>query len=330
MAFVCSIGWWQRGTKADPASPPEIRCTSAFARMILKPGDQVAIIAPAARPAPEDANLLEAAVTLLEAWGLSVQVRTGEACHFYLAGSDEERAAHLHAALADPGIRAIFCARGGYGCTRLFTHLDPGLRPGQKFLVGYSDITALHLAAKHLWPQVASIHGPNIATRQFLMSTAAAGQNRDALHRALFDPEYEVDAPVEFLRPGRASGPLAGGCLSLLAGALGSRFAPATDGAILLLEDVGEKPYRIDRMLVQLRNAGMFSTVRGVVFGVMHECSDDANDLRAIIRDVLAGTTFPIAFGLGAGHGETNIALSLGLPTSLDAAAGRFRLRCRA
>lgn len=298
--------------------------------MILKPGDQVAIIAPAAGPAPEDSVLLAAAVALLETWGLGVQVRVSDACHFYLAGPDEERAAHLHAALADPDIRAIFCARGGYGCTRLFMHLDPGLRPLPKFLVGYSDITALHLAVRCLWPQVVTIHGPNVATRQFLTPEAAAGQNRDALHRALFDPEYEVDAAVEFLRPGRASGPLTGGCLSLLAGALGSRFAPVVDDAILLLEDVGEKPYRIDRMLVQLRNAGVFSSVKGVVFGMMPECSDGANDLRAVISDVLAGTAFPIAFGLGAGHGQTNIALPLGLPANLDSTAGRFRLRRRA
>ena len=104
-------------------------------------------------------------------------------------------------------------------------------------------------------------------------------------------------------------------------------FVPPTAGAILFLEDVREAPYRIDRMLVQLRNAGLFSEVAGVVFGEMHECTDGINDLREVIGDVLAEGSFPIAFGLPAGHGEANIALPLGARAVLDSARGRFLLR---
>ncbi len=210
---------------------------------------------------------------------------------------------------------------------RLFAHFDATIMPTEKILVGYSDLTALHLAASKLWPRVELLHGPNVATRQFLDPGPSAEANRAALHDALFAPVYEVDIPVEFLRAGSASGPLRGGCLSLVAATLGSRFAPATEGAILLLEDVDEVPYRIDRLLVQLRNAGLFTDVAGVVFGVMPDCVDGKNDLRAIILDVLAGYGFPIAFGLPAGHGDNNVALLLGSPATLDGAAGRFQLR---
>ncbi len=295
--------------------------------MILQPGDKVAIIAPAGQLPEADGRLMEMAARVLEEWGLDVTIRAECVHHLYLAGTDCARAAHLHGALADPATRAIFAARGGYGVMRLFRYLDSSLAPTQKILVGYSDITALHLAVRKLWPRVESIHGPNIASLEFLGSEPAVEANRRSLHRALFESAYEVDAPVEFLRPGTASGPLCGGCLSLFAGALGSRFAPETEGSILFLEDVGEAPYRIDRLLVQLRNAGLFTNVAGVVFGAMHKCFDGINDLRDIILDVLADYAFPIAFGLAAGHGETNTALLLEAAATLDGASGRFRQR---
>jgi len=297
--------------------------------VILRPGDKVAIVAPAAQLPEAEAGLLESGAALLEKWGLRVTIQVERRRHFYLAGTDAERAAHLQAAVADPEIRAILAARGGYGCTRLFPHLRPHFICARKLLVGYSDVTALHLAASQLWPQVESIHGPNIASPEFLGLELAAEVKRLWLYRALFDPAYEVDVPVEFLRQGRASGPLRGGCLSLLAGALGTRFAPASEGAIVFLEDIDEAPYRIDRLLVQLRNAGLFADVAGVVFGVMHRCADGMNDLRDVIRDVLSDYTFPIAFGLPAGHGESNVALPLGAPATLEGASGHFKLHRR-
>ncbi|MGH7122049.1 MAG: S66 peptidase family protein [Acetobacteraceae bacterium] len=294
--------------------------------VILQQGDAVTIIAPAARPVDADVALVDRAREVLAGWGLSVSVRIETTRHFYLAGGDAARAARLYDALMDPLTRAIFAARGGYGCLRLFDQLRGWTVPAKKLLVGYSDITALHLAAGKLWPQVALLHGPNVATRQFLDPGPEAETTRAALHDALFDPTYEVDTPVEFLRPGQASGPLRGGCLSLLAASLGSRFALATEGAILLLEDIDEAPYRIDRLLVQLRNAGLFAEAAGIVFGVMPDCTDGINDLRGVILDVLADYAFPIAFGLAAGHGEKNLTLPLGAPATLDGAGGRFRV----
>ena len=295
--------------------------------MILRPGDDVAILLPAAQLPDAEAGLLEDAAHVLEGWGLRVAMRAERAHHFYLAGTDAARAAHLDAALADPAVRAIFAARGGYGCMRLLPHLDLGPRRAEKFLVGFSDVTALHLAGKTLWPRVRAIHGPNIASRHFLGPGPEAERNRSALRRALFDPAYVVDEEVAFLRDGRARGPLVGGCLSLVAAMVGSGYVPRARGSVLFLEDVREVPYRIDRMLVQLRAAGVFEGVAGVVFGEMHECADGINDLREVIRDVLAEGAFPIAFGLPAGHGATNIALPLGKRAVLDSARGRFLLK---
>lgn len=293
--------------------------------MLLRPGDGCSVIAPAAQLRGADAGLLDEAVALLESWGLRVAVRAERSHHFYLAGPDEARAAHLAAALADPDSRAIFCTRGGYGSPRLLAGPDPGLAPEPKLLVGYSDITALHLAAARLWPRVRPVHGPNLATRELLGSGPARERNRLSLYRALFDPAYAVDEAVEFLMPGRAEGPLVGGCLSLVASMLGTPFALRTRDAVLFLEDVGEAPYRIDRMLTQLRLAGVFDGVRGVVFGTMHGCEDAYNDVRDVIRDVLGGFAFPVAFGLPSGHGPVNLALPLGAHARLDGEAGRFR-----
>jgi muramoyltetrapeptide carboxypeptidase len=297
--------------------------------VILRCGEEVAIVLPAAQLPDAEAGLLDEAARVLESWGLRVRMPIERSHHFYLAGSDRARAAHLDAVLRDPKVRAVFAARGGYGSMRLFPHLDPAGARARKILVGFSDVTALQLAGRTLWPRVQSVHGPNIASRHFLGATPEAQQNREALHGALFDAAYAVEAPVEFLRQGKAAGPLLGGCLSLVAAMLGSGFVPPTAGAILFLEDVREAPYRIDRMLVQLCNAGLFSEVAGVVFGEMHECTDGINDLREVIGDVLAEGSFPIAFGLPAGHGETNIALPLGARAVLESARGRFVLRRR-
>lgn len=168
------------------------------------------------------------------------------------------------------------------------------------------------------------VHGPNLATREILGTGRACERNRLSLHRALFDPAQVVDETVEFLVPGSAEGRLVGGCLSLVASMLGTRFALSTEDAILFLEDVGEAPYRIDRMLTQLRIADVFAGVQGVVFGTMRNCKDAYNDVRDVIRDVLGGYKFPIAFGLESGHSETNLSLRLGALAQLDGTRGQF------
>lgn len=294
--------------------------------MILHPGDCASVISPAAQLGSADRNLLSEAVLLLESWGLTVKLRTEDCHHFYLAGPDNVRVAHLNAALADPETKVIFCTRGGYGSPRLISHINSETVSSSKILVGYSDITALHLAISRIYPNVELVHGPNIATRQLLGPDATCAWNRQALHDALFNPAYSVDEPVEVLIPGQAAGPLVGGCLSLVVSTLGTRYAPLTKGKVLFLEDAGEAPYRVDRMMVQLRNAGAFQEVRGVILGIMKGCVDPYNDLREIMVDVLAREKIPVAFGLASGHGPKNIPLRLGNWGQIDGASGRFRL----
>lgn len=294
--------------------------------LTLKAGDRATIIAPASPLRSDDQGLLADAVTLLESWGLRVKLRVEEQAHFYLAGTDERRAAHLNAALADPETKAIFCACGGYGTPRLLPLITAPSDDAAKILVGFSDITALHLGLAQLAPQFRLIHGPNIATRQILGTSESCRRNQLALQAALFDPAFALDEPVEMLRPGRASGPLTGGCLSLVASLTGTDFAAHCDGAILFLEDVGEAPYRIDRMLIQLRNAGAFRRLRGLVFGKMTNCTDPHNDLRDVLRDIFREAPFPVALDLDCGHGAVNLPLPLGAIAEIDGAAGRFKL----
>jgi muramoyltetrapeptide carboxypeptidase len=293
--------------------------------LTLKPGDCATIIAPASPLRADDQGLLADAVTLLETWGLRVKLRVEEQAHFYLAGTDERRAAHLNAALADPETKAIFCACGGYGTPRLLPLMTASPEGRSKMLVGFSDITALHLGLAQLAPQLRLIHGPNIATRQILGTSESCRRNQEALQAALFDPAFALDEPVEMLVPGSAAGPLTGGCLSLVASLAGTDFAARCDGAILFLEDVGEAPYRVDRMLIQLRNAGAFRRLRGLVFGRMTNCTDAHNDLKDVLRDIFQGVPFPVALDLDCGHGAVNLPLVIGAVAEIDGAAGRFR-----
>jgi muramoyltetrapeptide carboxypeptidase len=286
----------------------------------LVAGDTVAIIAPASQLPSKDRELLPRAVDLLESWGLTVRVAVDHGNWFYLAGKDAVRAHHVEDALGDSSVRAVFCMRGGYGSSRILRQLK--CSPTPKIVVGYSDITALHayLAAKH--PGVALVHGPNVATNQLLGSGPGSVRNRESLRDALFDSDYKLVESIEVLRGGSAVGNLFGGCLTVLASLIGTPYLPNLDNAILFLEDAGEAPYRIDRLLTQLTDSGSLDRVSGVIFGPMHKCADPYNDIRAVIADALSRLTVPIGFGLGSGHGPLNLSLPLGAPVRLDADAG--------
>jgi len=294
--------------------------------LIIKPGDGVSIVAPASQLRGNDQGLLTSAIALLESWKLRVCVRVDNGHHFYLAGTDAVRADHLNAALADPETKVIFCTRGGYGTARLLPHLKCDTHPPLKILVGYSDITALHLAVRRLWPHFDVIHGPNVATRQFLGEEPGCELTRQSLREALFSANHIVAEQLEFLRPGKAQGRLEGGCLSLVVSTLGTKYAPRTKGAILFIEDTGEAPYRIDRMLTQLKNAKKLDDLRGVVFGAMRNCTDPHNDLREVLKDFFWESSFPVAFGLRSGHGEVNLSLRLGARAELDSEKSWFRM----
>jgi muramoyltetrapeptide carboxypeptidase len=236
----------------------------------------------------------------------------------YLAGSDARRLAELTASLADPGVRAVFCARGGYGATRLLRQLARRAPPGvPKPLVGFSDITALHL-----WLQAhgrMSIHGP-VLTQLGRLSPATA----ERLFALL-----EVARPVTALAgsatyvSGVAEGPLLGGNLSVFSRMLGTPFMPPLDGAVLLLEDQGERPYRLDRMWTHLQLAGVFERVRGIALGSFTGCEepDAAWTSADVLRELAENTGLPCAAGFPLGHGDLNEPVPLGARVQLDAEA---------
>ncbi len=301
-------------------SPPSIRKP-----MRLRPGDVVGVIAPSGAV---DADRLARGIAVLEGWGLRVEVgRSVLDRHAYLAGEDHARLADLERMLEDSRVRAVFCARGGYGSQRLLPSFDPARLPRDpKPIVGYSDATALLNAA--VAAGVMAVHGPMVADD---LARGLAPRSLDQLRTLLTDPAFhwEAEAP-ETVHGGRARGPLVGGCLSVLVAGLGTPWALDTAGTVLLLEDVAERPYRLDRLLTQLRQAGKFDRVAGVVFGTMAACPPvDGIGPLDVVRTCCADLACPIAFGLPAGHdprpeGCENLALPFGVAVELDADRGRL------
>ena len=290
----------------------------------LKPDDIVALIAPASHMRKGTECWIDESVRVLEGWGLTVQVRCDrDQKKFYLAGDDAYRAKEINAALADPNVAAIFATRGGYGSARILPYLEQPSVGSPKIFCGFSDMTSLLLAFERQAPHVFAIHGPNLATEQFLASTNDAAENRERLHTILFSPGAVQNEAVHFLRTGYARAPIIGGCLSVLVTLLGTPFEPNFTGKIVFLEDVGEKPFRIDRMLTHLKLAGKFEGIKGLLFGEMRGCDDGANDLGEVIMDIFSSDTFPLAIGLKSGHGKNNYPVRLRRLVTLDGYGGK-------
>ncbi len=292
----------------------------------LQPGDLVAVLAPAGPARPE---ALQAIEPLYARQGY--RLRLYPSCRAedgYLAGPDALRLADLHAALADDAVAAIHCLRGGYGAMRLLDGIDAALvRRARKLLIGYSDITALHA----LWCRegLASLHAPMPAS-----DLVKPGREDDetALFALLRQGLRAGDVLAPALDPatraaglhvgGRAQGRLVGGNLSLVAALLGTPWAWDAAGAILFLEDVGEEPYRVDRLLTQLRLAGVLGAAAGFVLGSFTEQEPPA----ALLREMLATLGKPLLAGWPSGHGTPHRPLPLGVRVALDADAGTLRL----
>ncbi len=288
----------------------------------LPQGGTVALVAPSGPVHPEG---LAAAVREVTRRGMRAAVDASVlACDRYLAGDDARRAREIEDAFRNPEVEAVLCLRGGYGATRILPALESGLlRRHPKPLAGFSDITALHALAAQAG--LVSVHGALLGARP-----APARAAVDALFRMLTDPRPvgPLGGPgVRALGRGRARGPLVGGCLSLVAALLGTPWQIDTRGAVLLLEDVSEPAYRIDRMLVQLGLAGAFDEVRGVVVGAFEQ-SDGATrpEIRRVLTEVLGLLGVPVLIDFPAGHVRRNIALPLGTTVEID--ADRRRLVC--
>jgi muramoyltetrapeptide carboxypeptidase len=287
----------------------------------------------AALAGPVDPLRLARGVAALESLGLAVRVAEGALDrHGFTAGTARARLAQLQGLLADPDVAAIACARGGAGTVHLLPQLDPGLllaRP--RLVLGYSDVTALHLLLARAG--VASLHGPMVARE---LADGPSACDAASLWHALTgegEPWLSPPGTLRPLRDGAAEGILRGGCLSLLAASLGTPWALRTAGerAILFLEDVDERPYRIDRMLRQLRLAGAFDAVVGVVLGEMKGClprPDEGYSLDEVVREALAGLDVPVAAGLPSGHTSgPAVTLPLGVRARLACGAGGAELR---
>ena len=291
----------------------------------LRPGTRVALVA-AAGPLPEGG--VDRAMARVESLGW--EAVPGDFCRArrgYLAGTDEERAADLNRALHDPSIGAVWFLRGGYGTMRILHEIDwDALRNHPKALIGFSDNTAVHLAAQRAG--VVGFHGPHPHTSAF------PDFARDELLRVLTVPEPAGVLPLPpggravTVAGGVAEGPLLGGNLSLLSSTLGTPYAVRPDGAILFLEEVGEHPYRLDRLFSHLRLAGVLSAVAGIVVGGITETPEveGAPTAEEVVRDALGGLGIPVATGFPFGHIDDNWTLPLGVRARLDADAGTLAL----
>jgi muramoyltetrapeptide carboxypeptidase len=291
----------------------------------LRPGSKVAVVGPSS---PGDPDALAEGCRILTGWGLDVRAGAHALAQHptleYLAGEDAGRAADLQQAWLDPAVEAILCARGGYGAQRIVDQLDwPAMAGAEpKILTGFSDITTLHEAIA-LRLHVATVHAPNICGDGFTAHPAA----RKALRQALFDPEAPpplTSDPAAWLASGHAAGLTAGGNLSMIAASLGTTDGRGTGGfagRILLLEDVNEDCYRLDRMLTQLLRSGALDGVAGIVLGTWTGCKP-AEGVRLVMADRLGGLGVPVAWGTGFGHTAPQPAIPLGVPAVLDAATG--------
>lgn len=289
----------------------------------LRRGDRVGIVAPSG---PVPADRLEAGLAVLRGWGLEPvvfpHVLAPHPSLAHLASEDEHRVRDFEEAWCDPSLAAVVSARGGYGTQRVLDGLDwDRLRAAApKVFVGYSDLTVLHEAiAQRLG--LATLHGPMTATLSFIEDEAT----REHMRRSLFTPEEVLQiGPTPVTRtvvPGRAHGVTLGGNLALLAAERGTPHArPSAAGAIVLLEDIDQPPYSLDRLLTQLLRSGWFDGVAGIALGSWTACGDP-EEVDVVLRERLEPLGVPLVADLGFGHGPSTPTLPLGVPAVLDADA---------
>ena len=287
--------------KRTPVKPPR-----------LVPGDTIGVVAPAG---PFEKERFLRGVAALESMGFSVSFDDELfKAHGYFAGTDVHRAGRVNRLFADKSIKAIICARGGFGAMRTLALIDyEAVQSNPKIFIGYSDISAL-LSVLYKRCGLVTFHGPMIST---LADTDKL--TKDALLTALASDTMLKLTPKKGLviRPGLASGPVVGGNLTTLCHLVGTPYEPEFKGRILLLEDKGEAAYRIDRMLSQMKLAGCFEDLAGLILGSFEDCGDMAEICR-IAKEIFDGDDIPVLAGFDCGHGKANITIPLGLEAVLD------------
>ncbi|HET7891806.1 MAG TPA: LD-carboxypeptidase, partial [Candidatus Sulfotelmatobacter sp.] len=294
----------------------------------LRPGDTVGIVAPASNLKPAD---LDAGCQALRSAGYRpLYLDSILEQDLYFAGSVERRVRELEEMFARDDIRAIVCARGGYGANYLLKKLDLNIvRAHPKVFVGYSDLTTL-LTWFHDAAGLITFHGPMVAKDWAHDGGIDLASWQAALCSAA-PWDVPLGAGVSALIDGDAEGLLYGGCLSILVASLGTPWEIKTEGTILFLEDIAAKPYQIDRMLMQLKLAGHFNAVRGIVFGEMLDCVQTANQnytLQEVITRIVGDLGVPVAFGVPSGHVTSgNITLPFGVRAKLAVRRGHVTLK---
>ena len=286
----------------------------------LRQGDTVGIVAPASGFRREDFEA--GCVTLRQLGYRPFYLPSIFEPDLYFAGSLERRIGELHEMFSRTEVRAVLCARGGYGCNYLLPHLDLELiRANPKIFAGCSDVTTLltYLCDR---AGLVTFHGPMVAGDFSRPDGLDVDAWSAAVSSAKAYPRTFSRDEVQPLMEGDAEGTLYGGCLSLLCASLGTPYEIHTEGSILFLEDRGEKPYQIDRMLMQLKLAGKFDGVAGIIFGEMLDCGQqDAADrtLHDLVLRILGGLGVPIAFGLKSGHvSSKSFTLPFGVSATLS------------
>jgi muramoyltetrapeptide carboxypeptidase len=288
--------------RQTPLVPPRLRL-----------GDTIGITAPAS---PFDREPFYLGIGLLETAGFKVLVPKNLFLkNGYLAGTDSQRAELFMDMFTDPAVNAVLCARGGYGSMRILPLIDYGcIREKPKIVVGFSDVTAL-LAALYGRCGLVTFHGPVVAGLP-----GVDAQSLAALLSAIAGPAaVDISAPHgETVCPGSGTGPVLAGNLTTLCHLIGTPYMPTTQGHLLLLEDRGEAPYRVDRMLSQLRLAGYLETIAGLAFGSFDDCGQP-DELSKIVADHFTDNRFPVLTGLDVGHGKRNLTIPIGITATLDA-----------
>jgi len=299
---------------------------------ILKPprlqiGDTVGLIAPAGIVDAEDIATAKQSLA-----NLGLKVKQGKHIldrYGYLAGRDADRAQDVNVMFSDRSVKAIIAMRGGWGCNRILPLLNYSLiRSHPKILMGYSDITSLLLAI-NARSRVITFHGP-VATSTWNQFTV------DYLKRILFNAEAVTmqnintsEVPVETIAPGKARGKLVGGNLSVLAAMVGSPYLPSWNKSILFVEEIGEDVYRIDRMLTQLKTAGILNQIAGFIFGQCTNCSlgdEPSFTLMQVLQDHIIPLNIPAWYGSMIGHIKDKFTLPIGVEVEIDANIGTIRL----
>ena len=283
----------------------------------LKPGNNLGICAPSARFDPEKLSL---GIQILKKLGFKVTVPE-EIFNKkrYLAGDDLVRANVVNRLFSDSDVDGIICARGGFGAIRILDQLNwNNIRQNPKPFIGFSDNTAI-LMAIMAETGAPVVHGPNVVS-----FADAPEETIDAFYQMLTGKTHKIDIKnQQVIKPGKCAGILKGGNLSTLSHLLGTRYQPDFKSAVLFFEDVGEPAYKIDRMLTQMKMAGLFEGIRGVIIGSFENCDNDEY-VEDILFEIFDGYNIPILSGLESGHGKVNLSICMGTRIEIDTEPARI------